>query len=224
MKLQYGSATDKLINKSAMESLCRYKSIIIFGAGESGSWVFNILESYGFNPSCYCDNYKRKWGTIKDGLRVYSFEEAINKYPDAAICIASMWSEDIKRQLLAYDSELEGTVYDLLASMAWETGEKKYVSTEPIYIHEHERDFAEIYSLLSDLTSKKTLEGILNYRLTRDKVFLKRIRSNEEIYFDRSLFGENKIRDLFNGVIIDGGSFDGDTVDTIVRLNGGGIL
>ena len=141
-------------------------------------------------------------------------------YPNAAICIGSMWSEEITEQIKRYDAGLLSRVYDLLTSMAWETSEKSYLSKEEEYIREHEREFEEIFVELADEKSRETLLGVLSYRLTRNKEYIKNIRTNNMIYFDEELFDEDVLERIASGTIVDGGGFDGDTVASIINCFG----
>lgn len=144
------------------------------------------------------------------------FEEAVTKYRDAAICIGSMWSEEMLQQVINYDRNLADKTWDLLTSMTWETSERVYTSTEERFIKDNFYDFENLYDRLADQESKDTLEGILNYRLTRDKEFLRNVRSRELEYFDKTIIKSMPL----NKEIIDGGGFDGDTIDVLLHLYG----
>ena len=222
MKLNYEDGISSVIDTRIIGELKEYKNVIIFGAGESGQWALGLLRHYGIEPVCFCDNYPRKWGTEKGGLSVMPFEKAVNEYSDAAVCIASMWSEEIYNQIRGYDSGLAKRAYNILSTMAWETSKNMYESSEINYIKNAEPQFRKLYERLSDEESKDVLEGILNYRLTRKYEYLKKIRSREETYFDQKLYGGREKNFIAGGAVIDGGSFDGDTVEKIIRFYGGG--
>lgn len=222
MKLNYEDGILSVIDMRIIGELKEHKNVIIFGAGESGQWALGLLRHHGIEPVCFCDNYPRKWGTEKDGLPVMPFEKAASEYSDAAVCIASMWVEEIADQIHGYDSGLAKRTYNILSTMAWETSENTYESSEISYIKSAEPQFRKLYERLSDRKSKDVLEGILNYRLTRKYEYLKQIRSSEETYFDKEIFGGKEKNFIAGGTVIDGGSFDGDTVETIIKFYGGG--
>lgn len=67
-------------------------------------------------------------------MDVLSFESAINRYPKASICVASMWQEEILKQIISYDAQLEDRTYNLLLTMVWETTNNISVSSEERYI------------------------------------------------------------------------------------------
>ncbi|MCM1215124.1 MAG: hypothetical protein NC548_11460 [Lachnospiraceae bacterium] len=170
MNLEFEKATSCIVDKNILQELKNYENVIVFGAGNSGEWVVDLLRKNNIFPKCYCDNSQRKQGKIRNGLKIRSLEEAVKTYGDAAICIASMWREEIYKQICAYDSEFIERTYDLLTSMAWEAAKKQYVSEEYRYVKEHESEFEELYQELGDEKSQLTLEGILNYRLTRERL------------------------------------------------------
>lgn len=217
MRLEFDSATNNIIDTGVIKKLAEFETIIIFGAGQSGEWVFNLLRRYSIQPKCYCDNYQAKWGNLKKGIEIMSFENAIKKYPEAAICVASMWSEEIFKQIKEYDERILERTWDLLTTMAWETSNSIYVSNEPEFICNNIDRFQTLYQLLDDDISKKTLEGLLNYRLTRKKLFLKDIKSDDNIYIDDKIIPREFIKKISQRTIIDGGAFDGDTIETFIQ-------
>jgi FkbM family methyltransferase len=217
MQLQWKDATENIVPNTILEKVQKFSDVIVFGAGLSGDWAVNLLRKYGIYPKMYCDNYKPKWGTTRNQLRVDSFENAISQYPKVAICIASMWGEEILKQIGDYDSSLLERTWDLLTSMNWETVGGKYKSSEIGYIKDNIDGFERLYNELGDEISRKTLEGLLNYRLTRNKDFLKGIKSDESVYLDRTIVTYGKVRDgVQNRILIDGGAFDGDTIEQFV--------
>ena len=220
LNLDYKNAISNLINEGLLEKLKEFKSVIVFGAGASGEWVVSLLRHYHIEPVCLCDNNSGKWGIHpQTDLEVMSFEEAMKRYREAAICIASLWVEEIHNQIKEYDENILNRTWNLLTTMSWETSGRLNKSTDIEFIKQNEIQFEGLYHKLADDKSQKTLRGILNYRLTRDEKYLRQIKSNEMIYLDRELFGDEQINKIFSAVIIDGGSFDGDTVEEFLRIS-----
>lgn len=221
LNLDYKNATSNLINESLLEKLKKFKEVIVFGAGASGEWVVSLLRHYHIEPVCFCDNSPRKWGSVnpQTGLEVMSFETAIQRHHGAAICVASMWVEEIYNQIGEYNKNILDRTWNMLTTMAWETSSKLYESTEAEFIQQNGQQFEKLYHMLTDDKSKETLYGILNYRLTRDEKYLHQIKSNEMVYLDRELFGDKQIEKIFSASMIDGGSFDGDTVEEFLRVS-----
>ena len=65
LQLQWNNAVEDIIDIEVINSLRKYKNIVIFGAGESGGWVVHLLRHFNIEPKCYCDNYSDKWGKEK---------------------------------------------------------------------------------------------------------------------------------------------------------------
>lgn len=217
MNLAFSEATDQLVDMKIIKRLSDFKHIIIFGAGDSGGWVLNLLGMYNVIPCCFCDNYQKKWGTMKDGYPVMSFDSAIKKYPDAAICVASMWYEEILRQISKYDVNLMDRTWNLLTTMAWETTNRVCISSEKEYIEKHLKEFERLEQIFSDDYSRKTLEGILNFRLTRNIGYIKEVKSNALTYLDSDVLKEKGLCKISESAIVDGGAFDGDTIRYLIK-------
>lgn len=216
MELDFEHSTTQILDDQKIKAVRAYRDILIFGGGESGDWVRSLLRSWGICPKCYIDNYKPKQGTIKNGLLVMSFEDAITKYEDACICIGSLWADEIIRQIRDYDSTLLDRTIDFRGAMVWEIKGKLFQSEEADYIKQNKSQFDKLESELLDVESKHVLRGILNYRITRDWAYLKDVVCNGKEYVDPeivpcTLFGEQE------GEIIDGGAFDGDTLDLLAE-------
>lgn len=220
MNIELDKAVNSIVSGRVLRELKKASDIIVFGAGDSGDWAVNLLRKNNIFPKCYCDNSQGKQGEYRNGLLIKSFEDAVKEYEAAAICIASMWREEIYNQIQAYDCELIERTYDLLTSMAWETAKKQYNSEEYEYIKDYEVEFEKLYQEFEDDKSKQTLEGLLNYRLTRENMCLQRVKSNEMTYLDRTVINKNCFERIYNGAIIDGGAFDGDTVEMFVKTLG----
>lgn len=215
MNLDFRNAKKEIIDGQVINELKKAKDVIIFGAGGSGDWTADVLRKNGITPRCYCDNSVRKQGKVHNSLDVLSFESAISRYPKASICVASMWQEEILKQISSYDAQLEDRTYNLLLTMAWETTNNISVSSEETYIKDKLFYFEKMYRDLADEISKKTLCGILNYRLTRNRNYLNEIKSSESIYMDDTIWEDTLPKD--NLFIIDGGAYDGDTVKEFIE-------
>lgn len=221
MNLDLDNAVNNIVDENKIKKLKEFEDVIVFGAGQSGEWVTKLLRNNGIFPACYCDNYELKWGKEKNGLIIYSFETAIARFPDAAICIASMWMAEIMEQIECYDKRLLYRTWDLLSTMAWETSDFLNVSSEKKWILNNIERLDNLYNILDDAYSKKTLEGLLNYRLTRDKNYLGMIRCEESVYLDKQVVPLQYAEKMRSGeVIIDGGAFDGDTAGHFINQLG----
>ena len=73
------------------------KSLVIFGTGEGGRMAKWMLTDLGYQVVGFSDNNQKKWGTIMEGIPVFSPEELLIQ--DTGIVIASTWEQEIGEQL-----------------------------------------------------------------------------------------------------------------------------
>jgi len=176
--------------------LSSLSKVIIFGAGSNGKYVKKYLKMNEIEVLYFCDNDPRKWGTFIDSIEVIEPERLLN-YKDIPVIIASMWAKDIALQL----RKMEVTNYfDLSFCFGFKRWERHF-NLELI-----KRDIEKvenIYDLLGDNLSRKTLLSIIKYRLTIDPAFL-------EISSYRK-YSNPLIKPKTGEVIIDGGAWVGDT-------------
>lgn len=215
MKLDFQHATNNIINDTLISELKSAETVIIWGAGLSGQYVYDILCDYNIEVICFVDMSKYKQGTKLFGKMVYSFEDAIKKYSHPFIVIASMWYEEIKEYIEKYSEEGLCRFCNGLSTMNWETVNKKRISDEPEYISKNIEYFEWLSGELCDYESRQTLENLLNYRLTRNIDYLSQIKSNERIYVDKTIITDKIRNKIGNRAIIDAGAFDGDTIPTL---------
>lgn len=216
MYLDFEHSTNKIIAEEYIPYIAKYKEIIIFGAGETGIYLLSILKQYGLGPVCFCDNYKGKQGTEKNGLMIYSPTEAVKRYPKACICIGSLWAEEIKQQIHLAFPAFKDKIFVIFSPMVWELKEKKLFSSEVSFIQSNLKEFNNIYNQFYDEKSKKIFENIINFRLTRKRQYLEDSFCIGEQYFDTEII--NPVLFSQKGYCIDGGSFDGDTVERFYEL------
>lgn len=105
-RLKYSLTRDKGQYRDDVYSLSKYeftdlfeyldeffdkKDIILFGAGNSGDYVYRLLNDYGYGDRviAYSDNDKSKQGKTKNGLMIYSVEKICDDHHNAIILIAS---------------------------------------------------------------------------------------------------------------------------------------
>src|SRR3954468_14478931 len=74
------------------EERIKANGIILFGSGLFGKRILKGLKTIGIEPLGFCDNNQNIWQTKKDGLTIYSPEEAANKFPNAVFMV-TIWSD-----------------------------------------------------------------------------------------------------------------------------------
>lgn len=216
MLLDFVHQTTRILDEKIVENIHKYREALIWGTGESGEWVREYLEAKKITPACYIDNYKPRQGTEKNGIRILSFEDAILEYKDACICIGSLWADEIISQIREYNQEILERTIDFRGAMVWEIKEKIFQSDEIEHIKANMDRYDDLEKKLCDVESQKVLKGLLNYRMTRDNSYLRDIECAGEEYVDNAVVPSA----LFcndDAEIIDGGAFDGDTIDLLLK-------
>ena len=217
MYLDYQNATNKIVKDEILRKLRTFRYAMIFGGGESGDWVRNFIENEGVLPRCIIDNYVYKQGTEKNGLKILSFEDAVKSYgKESCICIGSLWADEILEQIANYDPRLLNRTIDFRGAMVWEIKEKTFISTERMYISKETDKYNKLFERLADDESRYVLESLLNYRITRDRTYLQKIVSDKMEYVDETIVSP-RLFEQENCEMIDGGAFDGDSVEAILN-------
>lgn len=202
--------------------LAPYKNILngmsqvyIFGCKQLGKKVFNSCITAGIEVLGFIDNDISIHGGQYCGRKIYALEE-INPQTLAVIIIASTTHEyEINYQLTsARFTKVVG--YPVLAIF-----DSTHFSPELVYenmqadIVENSEHYLSLYQNLTDQESMKTLNGIINYRLTLNPYFLKEIsqENKQPEYFDADIVKMSK-----EEIFVDGGGYDGDTVLNFLQV------
>lgn len=82
---------------SVMDSM---QKIVVFGAGQIGRWILELLHFEKQCIGCITDNNRNLWSTDLCGHKIYPPEKAVEKYPDALYVVANKFhAQEIKQQL-----------------------------------------------------------------------------------------------------------------------------
>lgn len=176
--------------------------VAIFGAGEAGSLVADVLKSRGITISCFSDNAERLWDTQKDGVPIVT-PEALRNW-EGTVIIASWAEEQIAEQLKALGvSAIDTEIY---VSTLVQPQRQEYF--------DHLEDIERVEGMLADEKSKDVLCSLALHALTLDRSLLYTIHDRNQYFSDP----EFVVRP--GDVIVDGGAFTGDTVHDIVQRFG----
>lgn len=183
------------------------KQIVIFGAGELGHKVYNILKSREIPVKCFCDNKLSGRTDSRTGLKVVSLNELKEEIGRLFILIAVFDAQGyfaVRRQLLEFGFENDHLKNSKMLS------ERLPIA----YLEENLEKYREAYSLLEDDFSKEVyLNKIKKVYLHSDISDI--VSDEQEEYFDKEvLLTEEE-------VFVDCGGFDGDTaLKFIDKVNG----
>ena len=78
------------------------EKVVCFGASIALNIVLNVLENMQITPDYVCDNDINKQGTYKNEYKIDNPMDVFNKDFDFLVIISSMYSLEIKEQLIKY--------------------------------------------------------------------------------------------------------------------------
>ncbi len=181
--------------------LAEYDTFAVFGTGGCGHEVTKVLTQYGKEISYYIDNDTNKHGTDFLGKPVLSIEQAAEK--SIFTLIASYWARDIAAQL----SEYKMAYADFSFCVDWDRCKDHFNPK----VFDAKSALATGLKFFSgeDLTMYLSC---IRYRQTLNPLDLQ--ESNIEHYHHPKVSPEAK------DVFIDGGSWQGDTLETLKQSIG----
>ena len=183
------------------------KQIIIFGAGELGHRMYDILKEWKIEVRCFCDNKMSGKKDKRTGLEIVSLNEIKDGINNLFVLIA------------VFDDSGYAEVYQQLLDFGFDATElmNSKIITERLtisYLKANLEKYKKAYFLLEDDFSKDVyLKRIEKAYLDND---ISQIVSNvQEEYFDAAVVLAD------DEVFIDCGGFDGDTaLKFIDKVNG----
>ena len=211
--------TGLMVNKCLKET-AESRNLVIFGAGVGGEKLYRLLKNNGLEDRvlAWSDNNTLKFGRwyMEERLHVIPPDELYERYgDDLVIFVASSAFDLIKKQLLGYGFMPENIRLFNFAFMELEYTDKKF-------IWDHMADFQRAYGRLYDDKSRRIFTNILNYRISKDEAYLKRMNAdvdNEKYqYFARELFDFRQ-----DECFLDIGAYTGDPFDSLFDVYAGGF-
>jgi len=183
------------------------KRLVIFGAGDCGHKVYDMLHRVGVEVSCFCDNCGKGKTDGVTGVRIEAPEYLDSKDKNVVVLVSVVEDEDrqaICGQLL--DAGVDGTRIRVM---------REYYDRLTVeYLEANLENYKKAYQLLEDDFSRRV------YLARMRKMYLMRsmaevVRPHEESYFDE------KVVLTDHEVFIDCGGFDGDTSLQFIERCGG---
>lgn len=176
-----------------------HKSVVLYDAGYCGHETYKLMKGRGVRVSAVCDD-------AHSGERMYDIRiSRINDFvPDAntIIFVTSGFNATMKDKLKALN----------LWSYCEDVDFGRYDSERENYEYfvDHQAELNSVYDLLSDSKSKRLFINLINYRISRDQIYLEGMTETTPQYFpsEQTL----NIKANAERIFLDCGAFDGDTV------------
>lgn len=99
--------------------------VCIFGAGQMGGEIYEILNQYGIDINCYIDNNSDKWGSYKNN-KIVNSPEYLTNHVNLQVVISVMDPTEIKLQLEKMNIKKILTIGDIKKRL-WYTLPKKLI-------------------------------------------------------------------------------------------------
>ena len=183
------------------------KKLVLFGAGDCGHVVYNMLHNREIKVFCFCDNKYSGHTDAATGLMIAAPEHLKERIEDYAVLVCAV-EEDV---YLSMSRQLEQMGFDRTQIHIMR---EYYDRLSVEYLEENLQKYKDAYLLMGDDFSRKV------YLARMKKVFLmgdiaEVVSTDTESYFDEKIHLTDK------EVFLDCGGFDGDTSVKFIERCGG---
>ena len=209
-------AQGSLLERFVIDARRRALPIALFGCGNALKYALGFLQLYDLHPRILIDNDSTLVGSMIGGVTIQSFADAMRQYGDMRVII-------VPQDPTAIHAIRDQVSADLPASNIHCFDFTQFMIYRDIQTEASFREFAQknldslkwLYDTLADQESRETLLGYVSGKITSDYEQYARI-CVEDQYFVPGLVA---CRD--DGVFVDCGAFDGDTVRQFVSRTSG---
>jgi FkbM family methyltransferase len=176
------------------------------------------LQKQGVEVIGFGDRNASLWGSSIDGLPVFSPQQIMVQYSGCSILVGTS----------LYDSEVceffKKGGCQWIYPLPWLShrlpeiyANREYKGASEAVANSHNHDaINHAYRLFTDEESRRTFASKIEYLLTFEKRRLDEIRSRKQIYFDSEIV---QLSD--QEVLLDGGAFNGDTLEKFLEITKG---
>ena len=189
------------------------RRLVLFGAGNLGRAVLQILRQDGIEPLAFADNAGNLWGNEVHGVKVLSPADAAQQFGESATFVVTAFRPgldflSIRQQLRS----LSCARVVSFASLFWKHPEcMPYLLLDlPHHLLLQKEKVWQAFAVLGDEMSRNEYVGQIRWRLFQDFDALPP-PARQEQYFPDDLFSLDR-----EEVFIDCGAYDGDTVRAVI--------
>jgi FkbM family methyltransferase len=207
------SLFDQLLEKSQGQ-------VVLFGSGNLGRKCLAGLRSVGVEPLAFADNNSDIWNTEIEGIEVLSPETAALKYGQNALFLITIFNRENSITLIQEQLHQLGCEnVALCAVFFWRYPQgflPHFYLDLPHKIYEQAEDVVAAFHLWQDEESKREYLKQIKWRILLESDGL--LPSQEVQYFPPFTLSILK-----SEVFVDCGTFDGDTLKTLINFQGDSI-
>ena len=191
--------------------------IVLFGSGHLGKKVARVLLDTGYRVFAFADNSEKKWGSELEGVPILSPQDAASAYGARAALVVTIWAP--RHSYIATRAQLAELGFDVVLPFMiffWSFPDAlpHYQFERPSFVLDAADRIRACYTLMADEESRSQFLAHVAWRLTGDYSLLP-VPTPEDQYFVDGL-----IPDRDDLVFLDGGAFDGDTLQRMLARNG----
>jgi len=193
-------------------------SVVLFGAGWLGRLCARALRRGGRTLRAFCDSNPVLHGTAVEGVEVMSPAQAARLYGDSALFVVAVWTGAAHESMAERIAFLRGMgcrAVDTYAPLGWAHGDKEvpfHSFDLPVRTLGRASEIGRLTALLADDPSRKTLLAALRQRL--------RGEFDVEPPVADQYFPPDLVALTTDEVFIDGGAFNGDTLQIFLERTG----
>lgn len=205
---------------TAFDDLSAGRDIVLMGAGGLGRRTLTGLRDHRVRPVAFADNDPSRQGTTIDGVPVMSPRDAADRFGASAIFVVTIWGAGSPHRFAHSREQLQRLGCRTVTSfpaLFWRYADGLlpfYLQDEPSKVLAQRLDVRRALSLWEDDASRVEYVAQVRFRLHGDFDALPQPVAHRQ-YFPDDLF---VWRD--DEWFVDGGAYDGDTIDALWRLHG----
>jgi len=189
--------------------LLRDNSVVFYGVGDTFAYKLSQLADLGIKPAALAESGSERVGMRLYGYRVMNEERLRDN--DAYIYITSgMYYGEIREYLIGNGIE-EWRICPVLFENDFEWG-----ASYDAHILKNRQAYCELSRMLEDELSLEVLQNRIDFFFDRKRENFLKVRSHI-MYFERDLISFSN-----EGVFLDVGAFDGDTIKGFNDFTNGG--
>jgi len=195
-------------------------NIAIMPAGAGGTAILQVCKRNHISVECVIDNDIKKHGLKIDGIPIVSVEEVTTAYEGICVIVAASYGST-RNEIIYLLEERQLPYFEIDMAQYWEAVNLSEMKPDGRYaeIAKAFNYYTILYSMLQDIKSRLVLINILNYRVSYNQDYLKKIVSEENRqYFEPTIYPITD-RDYF----VDCGAFNGDTFNVLMDSVAGKI-
>ena len=211
------SLFNKVTEDKLLSSL-KNQVTFVYGAGNTGRDVYNILKENDYQVSGFIDG--QRFNTVVENAKVYHLEDIKNRFNDYKNdnVIVAIFNRDVDigkiiAQLKSIGFNNVFTFIEFFQYFEEALQERFWLSNSQLLIDEQEK-IQQVYSLLVDEESRKVFESLVKFRISCDYNELREPLGLEQQYFPEDIDYWTE-----QAHFIDAGAYDGDTVRWAIEKN-----